>query len=89
MLAVCLPLGIRRINRRASSGKRACWTTGLVLAAAALLTACGGGSSGDQSSTGPSGGSSPSGTAAGTYTLAIVATSGATSHSVSYTLTVN
>jgi hypothetical protein len=79
LAGLSVPVLLRRragVRRRASRRVLALWLFG-----AAILAGCGGGNSG-----GGSGGSL--GTPAGTYTVAISATGGSTSHTVDYTLTV-
>jgi Bacterial Ig-like domain (group 3)/FG-GAP-like repeat len=73
------PFTIRRFPR--TRGVRLVRWLGLLLVCGAVLQSCGGGSSGGQNSSG-------GGTPAGTYTVTVTATSGSTSHTATYALTV-
>lgn len=86
----------RRRERRRSmpvggSLRTGTWWIVLTLVGVALLQSCGGGgsSSGGGSTTPPPPPPPPTGTPAGTYTITINATSGATTHTLDYVLTVS
>lgn len=73
------PLTARRRRPRSRTARAFGWL-GLLLMCGAVLHGCGGGSSGKQPMSG--------GTPAGTYTVTVTATSGSTSHTATYSLTV-
>ena len=97
MLAGLLPFAVRygsgrRQARRGAGGQlpfwreRPLWRTAVVLAGIAFLYSCGGGGYGGGSAPPPP--PPPTGTPAGTYDIVINATSGATTRTLTYQLTV-
>ncbi|HEX4240702.1 MAG TPA: FG-GAP-like repeat-containing protein [Steroidobacteraceae bacterium] len=85
LVGVMLPLGLairRRRTPRSAAGQTPRWVA-LLLIGAVALHGCGGGH-------GSSGGTPPAsgGTPSGTYAVTVTATSGSTSHTASYSLTV-
>lgn len=72
--------------RRARPTKRQVWSLALLVLVGAIMAACGGGSNGYG---GNNNGGQSSGTPAGNYAISINATSGSTTHTLTYTLTVN
>jgi hypothetical protein len=79
LAGVMAPFAIRR-SRRTRTARAFRWL-GLLLVCGAVLQGCHGNSSGGMTSPG-------GGTQAGTYTVTVTATSGSTSHTAPYALTV-
>jgi hypothetical protein len=83
LATLLLPVFVRRSRRIATGTRLVMGTVSCVL----LLASCGGQSTGSSGATGP--GSGSAGTTPGTYTVTLAGVSGSTTHTTTFSLTVN